>query len=61
MNTAIACLVAGDCSYTLRRSNVNQSNYYIKNELKNTIVWNGSFESFDEAITAAEVDGFEFD
>jgi hypothetical protein len=53
------CSVAGDESYILRRLNYNS--WYIRNVRTNVTVWEGSdLVTTDEAITAAEYEGFEF-
>jgi hypothetical protein len=54
------CSVAGDNSYYLKNSQFDSRNWYIKNELTGSIVWNGAFDTASQAIEAAELDGFDF-
>ena len=60
MTATYKCEVAGDRSYFLSHSNLDAHNWYIKNTVTDQIVWNGAFDDVTEAITAAEVDVFEF-
>ena len=56
----VKCSVAGDISYHLAASAHRPGVFLILNETTDTIVWEHEAVNMDEAITAAEYDGFEF-
>lgn len=60
MRQSFTVSVAGDSSYILTHSNLSRRNWFIKNTRTSIIVWNGAFDSADQAIEAAYTDGFEF-
>ena len=61
MTPSFNCSAAGDNSYELKCSVLDGRNWYIRHRLTKTIIWNGAFDDSSQAISAAELDGFEFD